>query len=118
MADPEVRISIGDSGANEDDLEMQGGDSADVVEVGETGADGGEVAGEEEGMIMEADKPTQRVTFVEYVTWGNFEVYFWRSPLRLMAAISNPLLWNSLSALVRTKANSQPIRLFLKDRPS
>lgn len=67
MADPEVRISIGDSGANEDDVEMQG-DNADVIEVGETGADGGQGAREEEGMTMEEEKPASRVTFVEYVS--------------------------------------------------
>lgn len=64
MADPEIRISIGDSGANAIDVEMQG-DSADVIEVGETGADDGEGAGEEEGMTMEEEKPASRVTFVE-----------------------------------------------------
>jgi len=72
MADPEVRISIGDSGANEDDIEMQG-DNADVIEVGETGADGGQSAREEEGMTMEEEKPASRVTFVEYVSRNDFQ---------------------------------------------
>lgn len=65
MAEPEVRISGGvadESG----DVEMQGGDGADVLEVGETGADDapGEEIGEDE-TAMEAEKPTARVTFVE-----------------------------------------------------
>ena len=65
MADPEVRISGGvadESG----DVEMQGGGSADVMEVGETGADdapGDEVA--EDETAMDAEKPAARVTFVE-----------------------------------------------------
>lgn len=65
MADPEVRISGGvadESG----DVEMQGGGSGDVMEVGETGADdapGDEVA--EDEAAMDAEKPTARVTFVE-----------------------------------------------------
>lgn len=65
MAEPEVRISGGI--ADElGDVEMQGGDGADVMEVGETGADdapGEEVADDETG--MEAEKPAARVTFVE-----------------------------------------------------
>ena len=65
MADPEVRISTTSSGANEVDIEMQGGDSADVIEVGETGVDGREVAVEEESMTMEDERPAARVTFVE-----------------------------------------------------
>ncbi len=76
MADPEVRISIGDSGANEGDVEMQGGDSADVIEVGETGADGGEGAVEEESMTMEDERPAARVTFVEYVSCNSLERTF------------------------------------------
>lgn len=71
MADPEVLISTGDSRANEDDVEMQG-DNADVLEVGETGADGGQDAGEEEGMTMEEEKPASRVTYVEYVSRNEF----------------------------------------------
>ena len=67
MADPEVRISGGvadESG----DVEMQGGDSADVMEVGETGAD--DAPGEEEEEEAEAEdetavEPAARVTFVE-----------------------------------------------------
>ncbi len=115
MADPEVRISIGDSGANEDDVEMHG-DSADVIEVGETGADGGEGAGEEEGMTMEEEKPITRVTFVEYVSCHDLDAHCLRSSLRLNAAISNPPSSNSSSARVRTKASSQPTKLFSKDR--
>ena len=45
---------------------MQGGDSADVLEVGETGADdapGDEVA--EDETAMETDKPATRISFVE-----------------------------------------------------
>ena len=67
MADPEVRISIGDSGANEDDVQLQEGYTADVMEVGETGAVGGDGAGEEETMAVEEERLAQRVTFVEYV---------------------------------------------------
>ena len=75
MADPEVRISIGGSGANEEDVQMQAGNSADVLEVGETGADGGEGVGEEEGMTMEEDKPALRVAFVEYVSCHGVETH-------------------------------------------
>lgn len=66
MAEPEVRISGGvadESG----DVEMQGGDGADVMEVGETGADdapGEDVVADDE-TATEAEKPTTRVTFVE-----------------------------------------------------
>ena len=67
MADPEVRISIGDSGANEDDVQMQRGDSADVMEVGETAAVGGNGAEEEETVTMEEEGPAARLTFVECV---------------------------------------------------
>lgn len=65
MADPEVRVS----GANADeagDVDMQGGDSADVMEVGETGANdalGEEVA--EDETAMEAEKPAAKTTFIE-----------------------------------------------------
>lgn len=65
MADPEVRIS-GGAADESGDVEMQGGDSADVMEVGETGADdapGEEVA--EDETAMEAEKTAARVTFVE-----------------------------------------------------
>ena len=67
MADPEVRIS-GGVGDEAGDVEMQGGDSADVMEVGETGADdvpGEEVAEVEDETAVEADRPAARVTFVE-----------------------------------------------------
>lgn len=65
MADPEVRISggVADESA---DVEMQGGDSADVMEVGETGvadAPGEEVA--EDETALETEKPAARTTFVE-----------------------------------------------------
>ncbi|KAF6225003.1 hypothetical protein HO133_010198 [Letharia lupina] len=66
MADPEVRISGGvadESG----DVDMQGGDSADVMEVGETGDDApGDEAAEDEAAI-EAETPAARVTFVDYL---------------------------------------------------
>lgn len=65
MADPEVRISGGAAGES-DDVEMQGGGGADVMEVGETGADdapGEEVA--EDETAMEAEKAVAQVTFVE-----------------------------------------------------
>ena len=65
MADPEVRIS-GGAADESGDVEMQGGDSVDVVEVGETGADdapGEEIA--EDETTLEAEKPLARVTFVE-----------------------------------------------------
>ena len=86
MADPQVRISIGDSGANEDDVEMQQEDSPDVVEVGETGA-GGDVVEQEEGIPMEDDKPAQKLRFVEYVARNGCEGHMQRSRLRLLAAI-------------------------------
>ena len=57
MADPEVRIS-GGAADESGDVEMQGGDSADVMEVGETGAD--DAPGEEE-----VAEDAARVTFVE-----------------------------------------------------
>ena len=66
MADPEVRISGGvadDSG----DVEMQGGgDGADVMEVGETGAD--DAPGEEDETTttaVEAERRATRTSFVE-----------------------------------------------------
>lgn len=64
MAEPEVRISGGiadDSG----DVEMQGGDGADVLEVGETGADDAPGEEGEDETAMEAEKSAARVTFVE-----------------------------------------------------
>ena len=65
MADPEVRISGGAADAS-GDVEMQGGDSADVLEVGETGADDapGEEAAEDE-TAMDTERPAARTTFVE-----------------------------------------------------
>ena len=65
MADPEVRISGGAADAS-GDVEMQGGDSADVLEVGETGADdapGGETA--EDETAMDTERSAARTTFVE-----------------------------------------------------
>ena len=65
MADPEVRI-LGGTADESGDFEMQGGESADVMEVGETGADdapGEEVA--EDETATEAEKPGARTTFVE-----------------------------------------------------
>ena len=64
MADPEVRI-LGGSAEDVGDVEMEGGDSADVMEVGETGAD--DAPGEEDETALEAERPTARATFVEYV---------------------------------------------------
>lgn len=47
------------------DVDMQGGDSADVMEVGETGDDApGDEAAEDEAAV-EAETPAARVTFVE-----------------------------------------------------
>ena len=65
MAEPEVRI-LGGVADESGDVEMQGGDGADVLEVGETGADDapGEEVGEDE-TAMEAEKSAARVTFVE-----------------------------------------------------
>ena len=68
MADPTVRIS-GAVAEDSGDVEMHGGDSGDVMEVGETGAaaDDGDAPGEEE----EAEDETAvtpaapRATFVE-----------------------------------------------------
>lgn len=60
-----MRISGGNA-EDTGDVEMQGGDSADVLEVGETGADdapGDEVA--EDETAMETDKPATRISFVE-----------------------------------------------------
>lgn len=67
MADPEVRIS-GGAADEPGDVEMQGGDSADVMEVGETGAGDalGEEAAEDETAV-EAEKAAPRVTFVDYL---------------------------------------------------
>lgn len=67
MADPEVRIS-GGAAEESGDVEMQGGDGADVMEVGETGADDapGEDVGEDE-TAAEAEKPAARITFVDYL---------------------------------------------------
>ena len=65
MADPEVRI-LGGLEDESADVEMRGGDSADVLEVGETGADdalGGEDA--EDETAVEAARPAARITFVE-----------------------------------------------------
>ena len=92
MTEPEVRIStgvLGDSG----DVEMQGGDSADVVEVGETGA--ADALGEdieEDDAAGEAEKPAARVTFVEYVSKSlNPKRAPNQSPLTAtLVAISNP----------------------------
>ncbi len=57
MADPQVQVGGGGT-ADQDDVEMQGGDeAAEVVEVGETVG--------EEGDAAEEDKPAQRVTFIE-----------------------------------------------------
>ncbi|KAI4230438.1 MAG: hypothetical protein L6R36_000067 [Xanthoria steineri] len=59
MADPQVQVGGGGT-ADQDDVEMQGGDEgADVVEVGETVG--------EEGDAAEEDKPAQRVTFIDYL---------------------------------------------------
>ena len=68
MADPEVRI-LGGTADESGDVEMQGGDSADVMEVGETGADdapGEEDDGAAEGeTATEAGRPAARIAFVE-----------------------------------------------------
>lgn len=64
MADPQVQLG-GSGSADQDDVEMQGGDDgAEVVDVGET-------VGEDavEGDAAEEDKPAQRVTFVEYASF-------------------------------------------------
>lgn len=55
MADPQVQVGGGGT-ADQDDVEMQGGDEG--PEVGETVG--------EEGDAAEEDKPAQRVTFIEY----------------------------------------------------
>ena len=68
MADPEVRI-LGGVADESGDVEMQGGDSADVMEVGETGADDAPGEEEEEGAggetVAEAGRPAARIAFVE-----------------------------------------------------
>ena len=61
MAEPEVRISGSGGGGDEGDVEMQGGD--EDVEVMETGA-----AEDGTGATQEEEKPSQRVTFVEYAS--------------------------------------------------
>ncbi|KAL9033294.1 MAG: hypothetical protein Q9180_006023 [Flavoplaca navasiana] len=62
MADPQVQVG-GSGPADQDDVEMQGGDEgAEVVEVGETVGDNGA-----EGGSAEEDKPAQRVTFIDYL---------------------------------------------------
>ena len=63
MADPQVQLG-GSGPADQDDVEMQGGDDgAEVVDVGEI-ADDDAV----EGGGAEEDKPAQRVTFIEYAS--------------------------------------------------
>ena len=63
MADPEVRI-LGGVADDSGDVEMQGGgDGADVLEVGETGAD--DAPGEEDDTAVEAERPATRTSFVE-----------------------------------------------------
>ena len=64
MADPEVRI-LGGVADDSGDVEMQGGgDSGDVMEVGETGGD--DAPGEEdETTAVEAERPATRTSFVE-----------------------------------------------------
>ena len=55
---------LGAVGDESGDVEMQGGgDSADVIEVGETGAD--DAPGEEDETAVEAERPAARVNFVE-----------------------------------------------------
>ncbi|KAL8891261.1 MAG: hypothetical protein Q9205_002412 [Flavoplaca limonia] len=62
MADPQVQVG-GSGPADQDDVEMQGGDEgAEVIEVGETVGDNGA-----EGGSAEEDKPAQRVTFIDYL---------------------------------------------------
>ena len=65
MAEPEVRISAGATDDNID-VDMQGNDNGDVLEIGETNveadAPGNDV---EEQTLMETEKPATRVTFVE-----------------------------------------------------
>ncbi|CAO1603411.1 hypothetical protein XANCAGTX0491_006999 [Xanthoria calcicola] len=56
MADPQVQVGGGGT-ADQDDVEMQGGDEG--PEVGETVG--------EEGDAAEEDKPAQRVTFIDYL---------------------------------------------------
>lgn len=63
MADPEVRI-LGGVADESGDVEMEGGDSARALEVGETGAD--DAPGEEEDeTAMGAERPAARTSFVE-----------------------------------------------------
>ena len=57
MADMEVRINVPDG----PDIEMQGGDSADVVETGTADAQG-----EDDTEAIQGKPSAPRVTFVEY----------------------------------------------------
>ncbi|KAI4274109.1 MAG: hypothetical protein LQ337_004162 [Flavoplaca oasis] len=62
MADPQVQVG-GSGPADQDDVEMQGGEEgAEVIEVGETVEDNGV-----EGGSAEEDKPAKRVTFIDYL---------------------------------------------------
>jgi len=63
MAELEVRV-LGAVSEDTGDVEMQVGDSADPIEVGETGAD---APGEDEDETMQAEKPAPRTTFVDYL---------------------------------------------------
>lgn len=74
MAEPEVHIGGADAG-DEGDVEMQGGDqSADVVEISETGTTQDRATG---AAAKEDEKSAQRVTFVEYA-WTPTIIFYIR----------------------------------------
>ena len=66
MAEPEVRISTGNAD-DAIDIDMQGNDTGDVLEVGETNAQADALGEdvEEEETQMETERPTARPTFAE-----------------------------------------------------
>ncbi|KAL8737838.1 MAG: hypothetical protein Q9181_001280 [Wetmoreana brouardii] len=91
MAEPEVRIGSVDAG-DEGDVDMQGGDdSAEVIEVGETGAaeDGATAAPDGE------EKPAQRVTFVDYLKSPMIELLIGSGPSQTLLTAHKALLTRS-----------------------
>ncbi|KAL8704623.1 MAG: hypothetical protein Q9201_002209 [Fulgogasparrea decipioides] len=109
MAEPEVRIGGVDAG-DEGDVEMQGGDdSAEVLEVGETGAaEDGAAAPEGE------EKPAQRVTFVDYLKSPMIELLIGSDPSQTLLTAHKALVTRS-PFFAEKLASSSDTRVELTD---
>ncbi|KAL8834828.1 MAG: hypothetical protein Q9170_003570 [Blastenia crenularia] len=108
MADPQVQIGSRGDAANEGDVEMQGGDDGDeVLEIPETSAAAG-------GAPEEEEKPTQRVTFIDYLKSPMVELVIGNGDLQTLLHAHKALLTKA-PFFIEKLASSSSTRIEMVD---